>query len=121
MSFVEPKIPIQHKVWTEGPVDGHGNATHYYADPVERLAMSVAPLDWRRTIPDEITPDYVARIEFGIEIVVEDPSLYKKWDLVLWWGLAFEVQSYPIDWSQGVPFRGFEDLLGGTVHARRVT
>lgn len=121
---LKAEIPVQHKVWVEDAhKDAHGNTTGDYAEPVTRYAQAYYPLGWETGAPDVISADYEARLEFNIEMLVPDASVYHKRDLVEINGLAYEVQSIPYDWSQGLPSfaRGYAEMLGGTVHCRRVT
>lgn len=122
MGYLPASLTVQHKVWlAQSSNDAHGNAVHSYADPVNRKVIAYYPLGWQTGSPDVISPDYVARLEFNLEMIVDDASVYKKLDLVIVDDEAYEVQSIPYDWDRGMPFAGYGSFVGGTVHIRKVT
>jgi hypothetical protein len=116
-----PNIPVQHSAIVLGPDDdGHGNAVVSYADPVERLAITVYPL---HKLPhhDIVGPEYVARVMIDFIMEVPDATVYKKGDLVIWDGLEFAVQGFPFNWAGNDPFGFDSTFFGGSIHILRVT
>lgn len=122
MAILEARIPLQHKVYQAGERDSHGNRIGTFADPVTRYAISLYPLSASTTRSDYVSPDVVARTETDIMMDVEDPSVYKAQDEIVFVGLTFKVQGQPefSSWD-AMPIDGYADIVPGTVHIRRVT
>lgn len=122
-------ISFQHRVWTPGAADIHGNPTGALGAPINRLAIACYPMHFRNPHTDPISADYVARTETDILVDVPDASLFKKLDQLIFamelpfatdTGIAFEVQGLPVNWGLNMPIQAFGRLFPGVVHGRRV-
>lgn len=127
MAVLEAEVAIQHRsfVLNTTPVR-HGQAAEgTHANPVTRYVYAIYPMHWRNPHTDPITIDEAARTITDLIMDVPDPGPYKKGDIVLVNGFAFDVQGQPelAEWADGLyPFKEYDDMsFGGTVHIRRVT
>lgn len=123
---IEANIAVQHRVWVpDASKDDHGNPTGAHAEPVQRYIQDFYPLEWETSKPDVISADYESRLESNKVMMVPpgEASTYKKLDLVDIGNCTYEVQNKPFDWGSGLPsfMQPYAEMLGGTVHVRRVT
>jgi hypothetical protein len=114
-------IQVQHLVYTpDGGTDARNNPTGALAPAVIRQVIGF----YRPGSTDPITVEYMARTVSELIMFCFDPTDYNKLDQVLVFDgaqtLAYEVQSQPISWATGYPWRRYAGLLGGEVHIRRV-
>lgn len=115
MSLFPASKPFQHHVFeSAGATDSHGNSVGVLGDAVDRVAIA-----WYQINSLEpISADYVDRTITDVSVLVDDPTLFHKQDVLILGGQAFEVIGVPADWSQG-PWAG-AGIFGGEIHARRV-
>lgn len=126
MAVLDAEVPIQHRVFVQNTTGArHGQKSEgTHAPAVTRYAYQVYPMHWRNPHTDPIQVEDVARTVTDLLIDVPDPSVYKKRDMVLINGIAFDVQGLPdeAEWGGGTMlFKEYDDMFGGTVHVRRVT
>jgi hypothetical protein len=123
-TFLPSCTPITHIPWVQSDtLDAHNNPTGSYGDPVSTTCICWWPEHWRTGRPDPVSADTMDRIATDIHMLVTDPTLYSKRDMVIVDGLTYQVQGLETDWKNGLPFpnMSYSMLTGGEVHCRRVT
>lgn len=126
MAVLAAEVPVEHRVFIPNTTPGrHGSAQEgTLSDPIDRLAYQIYPARWQRPVPDPINLEDIARTVTDLVMDVPDPSMYKKRDVVLVNGIAFEVQGLPdfTGWGDGLQIMSeYDDMFGGSVLIKRVT
>jgi hypothetical protein len=130
MGFLPQQTPILHIVWEPSfddagkPIkDRHGNQTGSYGTPIPRMIYCWWPLERSTWQVDPVDPDVVARIEYDIHLLVEQPMIYKVLDRVVVDNNTYQVQGLPTHWRSALPFptAAYGSLIGGEVHCRKVS